>query len=171
MKKLIFFWLSFSCLSAHAQERFSNVQFQGSKKQILEAFEKNVYVSGKLTSGETIKSTCSGGSCSIVIEYNGKSIEQPVGDDISHLTIYEYDFSGDGDSEIVVVNDFMDTSFLFVFSYSKGLIQKTFQYELSYYKTEIDKDYIIYYLPSGPENIWHYYQGGFWELHPMEIEW
>lgn len=171
MKNLIVILLLTACISVQAQEKFSNVKFEGSKKQILVADDQNVYVSGKLSSGEVIKSSCSGGACSIIIEYNGRSVTQSIGDAVSNLTIYEYDFSGDGDTEIVVVNDFMDTSFLFVFSYSKGLIQKIFQFEVSYYKTEISKDYIVFNLPSGPENIWHYYQGNFWILSPMEIEW
>ena len=36
----------------------------------------------------------------------------------------EYDFSADGDVEIVAVNENKGTSFLFVFSYSKGIIQE-----------------------------------------------
>jgi len=170
MKKLIIlFMMSYS--SVFSQEKFSNVEFEGSKKQVLQVLESNVYVSGKLTSGDIIKSTCSGGSCHIVIEYKGRTVYMPIGDAISNLTVYEYDFSGDGDLELVVVNDFMDTSFLFVFSYSRGMIEKLFQYEVSYYKTEIKMNHIVFYLPRGPEAFWNYYMGYFWEMNPMKLEW
>ena len=170
-KKLIFIFFLLSWVTVQAQERISNVVFEGNKKLVLQAVDSNLYVSGKLTSGDIIRSTCSGGSCSIEIEYKGRSVEVSIGDAILNLTVYEYDFSGDGDVELVVINDFMDTSYLFIFSYSRGLIEKIFQYEVSYYKTEIDENYIVYCLPSGPEGLWHYYKGYFWEMNPMKLEW
>jgi hypothetical protein len=170
MKNFILLLLLIVCISAKAQERISNVVFEGNKKLVLQASDSNIYVSSKLTSGDVIRSTCSGGSCSIIIEYKGRSVEVSIGDAISNLTVYEYDFSLDGDMELVVINDFTDTSFLFVFSYSRGLIEKIFQYE-AYYETEIDANYIVYYLPSGPEGFWHYFKGSFWEMSPMKIDW
>jgi len=79
------------------------------------------------------------------------------------------DFNADGDLELVVVNDFRGTSFLYVFSYSRGIILKLFEKEIKTDKIIIKKDYIEYYLPSGIDTVWHYYQGQFWTMTPYAL--
>ena len=74
---------------------------------------------------------------------------------LSSIKIYEYDFGGDGDKELIVtfdqqkINDKNDydgiTTIVYVYRYSKGLLQKIFDKEIMFYKTIIKPKYIEYY--------------------------
>jgi len=169
MKNLIAILLLAVSFNSFAQDKFSNVEFDGLKTLLLNAKSGNIYVSGKLSTGETIKTGCDHGACYIKIEYKGKTISKSIGDDISNLTIYEYDLSGDGDKEIIVINEFSDTAYLFIYSYGRGMIQKLFDKEIMMYKTVIKSNYIEFYMPSGLDQVWTYYQGQYWEMKPVKL--
>ncbi len=146
------------------------VEFEGNKTQVLLARKEAMKAPGKLTSGEVVRAGCDQGTCYFEIDYKGRTVKQKVGDDITRLTIYEYDFGADTDLEIVVLNEFKGTAFLFIFSYSRGIIQKLFEKEIKLNKVIIKKDYIEYYLPGGEESMWHYYLGQFWEMTPLKYD-
>jgi len=152
------------------QKLQSIVEFAGYKNQVLLARKEAMKATGKLTSGEAVRAGCDQGACYFDIEYRGRTIRQNIGDDITSLTIYEYDFGADNDIEIVAINDSKGTSTLFVFSYSKGIIQKLFEKEIKYNKVIVMKDYIEYYLPGGLDSVWHYYLGRFWTMTPFKNE-
>lgn len=170
MRNLILLLLLFAPLRITSQEKFSNVEISGNKTLILRAIENDVYKTGKLSSGEVIKSGCSHGACYLQIEYKERKVEIIIGDDIKNLNVFEFDFGNDGDKEIVVVNDFFETSYLFVFSYGRGMIEKLFEKEILYYRTVLNKDYIEYYMPSGLDQVWNYYQGKFWTMTQIELK-
>ena len=151
------------------QKKQSNVEFIDYKRQVLLAKSDAMKAQGKLNAGEIIGAGCAQGSCWIEIDYKGRKVKQNVGDYITELTVYEFDFSADGDLELVVINDFKATAFLYVFSYSKGIIQKLFEKEIKSDKVVIKKDYIEYYQPGDKESIWHYYFGRFWLMMPYEV--
>lgn len=162
-----FLFFLFSCYS-YAQK--SNVEFDGEKKLILSAQKGSIQGKGTLSTGEPITSGCDHGSCFIRIEYKGRTIQKAIGDDITNLSVYEYDFGHDGDKEIVVVNEFMNTTYLKVFSYGRGMIEKLFEKEVSYYRTVLKSEHIEYYLPSGLEGVWNYYQGKFWAMSRLKLD-
>jgi hypothetical protein len=168
MKTIFGFLFIVLTLKAVPQQSGSNVEFTGNKIQVLQATGANRQVTGKLSTGELIRTECDRGACSIAIEYKERSIKQPVGDDITKMTVYEFDFGKDGDNEIVVVNSLFETTYLFIYSYSKGIIQKLFEKEIVYYRTVIKSDYIEYYSPGGLDQVWNYYQGQFWEMNPVD---
>jgi len=168
MKYLIIFLSFLFSLNILGQELQSEVEFMGDKIQILQVEKANAQATGKLSTGEIINSGCDRGVCYVRIEYKGRSIEQRIGVDITKMTVYEFDFGEDGDNEIVVVNDFKGTSYIFVFAYSRGIILKLFEKEIMNYRTVLKKDYIEYYLPGGLDKVWNYYQGQFWEMTPYE---
>jgi len=152
------------------QKKQSNVEFIDYKRQVLLAKSDAMKAQGKLNSGEIIGAGCAQGSCWIEIDYKGRKVKQNVGDYITELTVYEFDFSADGDLELVVINDLKATAFLYVFSYSKGIIQKLFEKEIKSDRVVIKKDYIEYYQPGDKETIWHYYFGRFWIMIPYNIQ-
>lgn len=162
----VFFLLS-ALLSGQKTE--SNVTFADYKNLILLVKKEAMKATGKLTSGEIVSVGCEQNTCFFEIDYKTRKLRQVVGDDITRLTIYEFDFNADGDLELVVVNDFRGTSFLYVFSYSRGIILKLFEKEIKFDKIIIKKDYIEYYLPSGIDTVWHYYQGNFWTMTPYSL--
>jgi len=152
------------------QKKQSNVEFIDYKRQVLLAKSDAMKAQGKLNAGEIIGAGCAQGSCWIEIDYKGRKVKQNVGDYITELTVYEFDFSADGDLELVVINDLKATAFLYVFSYSKGIIQKLFEKEIKSDRVVIKKDYIEYYQPGDKESIWHYYFGRFWIMIPYNIQ-
>lgn len=157
-------------IDVSGQKLQSDVEFDGYRNQVLLAKKEAMKAPGKLSTGDIIRVACEQGKCYFIIEYKGRTIEQFVGDDITQLTIYEYDFGEDGDKEIVVVNDFNETSYLFIYSYSRGIIQKLFEKEIMSNKTVIKKEYIEYSVPGGDNSLWNYYQGRFWEMIPYQAE-
>lgn len=164
----IFFFLFSVLLTGQRTESY--VEFAEYKNLILLVKKDAMKATGKLTSGEIVSVGCEPGSCFFEIDYKTRRVRQNVGNDITKLTIHEFDFNADGDLELVVVNDFNGTAFMYIFSYSRGIILKLFQKEIKYDKVIIKKDYIEYYLPSGLDSVWHYYQGGFWNLTPYKVE-
>jgi hypothetical protein len=170
MKRLIFIPFIFLTLLIRAQDKISNVEIVGPKTLVLNAKDPDINKSGKLSTGEVIKSGCSHGTCHFQIEYKGRNIMGGIGENISDLTIYEFDFGNDGDKEILVINDFKQTSYLFIYSYGRGLIKKLFEKEIMSYRTAINKDYIELYLPGGQVQVWNFYQGEFWAMTPVEIK-
>ena len=156
-------------VTASGQKKLSNVEFIDYKRQVLLVKSDAMKAQGKLNAGETIGAGCDQGSCWIEIEYKGRKVKQNVGDYITELNVYEFDFSADGDLELVVINDLKATAFLYVFSYSKGIMQKLFEKEIKSDRVVIKKDYIEYYQSGDKETILHYYFGRFWLMTPYEI--
>jgi hypothetical protein len=62
-----------------------------------------------------------------------------------------------------------ETTILYVYQYSKGLLKKIFEKEIMMYQMIIKKDYIEFYLPAGLDAIWHYYLGRFYEMIPVRF--
>ena len=166
MKHLIIILLLIYSASVSGQKVQSKVEFDGYMNQILLAKKAAMKAQGKLSTGDIITVGCESGKCYFRIEYKGRTIEQIIGDDITQLTVYEYDFGADNDNEIVVINDYNETSYLFIYSYSRGIIQKLFEKEIRNNKTIIRKDYIEYYVSGGLDSVWNYYQGQFWKMIP-----
>lgn len=151
------------------QKAESNVTFADYRNLILTVKKDAMKATGKLTSGELVSVGCEQNVCFFEIEYKDRKLRQPVGDDITRLTISEFDFNSDGDLELVVINDYRGTSFLYVFSYSRGIIMKLFEKEIKYDRIVIRSDYIEHHLPTGMDIVWHYYQGGFWTMTPYSL--
>lgn len=170
MKHSVIIFLILISVSVSGQTLQSNVEFADYKYQVLLAKKEAMKAPGKLNSGEIVNAGCDQGVCYFEIDYKGRKVRQNVGDDITKLAIYEFDFGADGDLELVVVNDYKGTSSLFIFSYSKGIIKKLFEKEIKYNKVIIKKDYIEYYLPGGLDSVWHYYYGEFWAMTPYKSE-
>ena len=156
-------------VTATGQKKLSDVEFMDYKRLVLLAKSDAMKAQGKLNAGEIIGAGCDQGSCWIEIDYKGRKVKQKVGDYITELTVYEFDFSADADLELVVINDLKATAFMYVFSYSKGIIQKLFEKEIKSDKVVIKKDYIEYYQSGDKETIWHYYFGRFWLMMPYEV--
>jgi hypothetical protein len=156
-------------VTASGQKKISNVEFIDYKRQVLLAKSEAMKAQGKLNAGEIIGAGCDQMSCWIEIDYKGRKVKQNVGEYLTELTVYEFDFGADADLELVVINDLKATAFMYVFSYSKGIIQKLFEKEIKSDKVVLKKDYIEYYQPGGKETIWHYYFGRFWLMTPYEI--
>jgi hypothetical protein len=174
MKKLTFLLLLFLSAKLFSQTLIPNVEFVGNKILVLQAKKGAYAVTGKLSTGEVIKSGCDRNACFFRIEYKGRTIEKSVGSDFSKMIIYEFDFGGDGDNEIVVVNispvagSSKETCWLNIYRYSKGIIEKLFEKEIMDYRTVIKKTYIEFYMPGGLDSVWNYFQGQFWLMTPVD---
>lgn len=166
MKKQLssFTFILLAAVSSFGQTK--NIEIFGDKNLILKASSETLSVKSKLFSGEEIQSYCSHGACFLKIDYKGRVIVETIGDAIDSLFVYSYDFGNDGDLELIAVNKFMETTYVTIFRYASGMIERLFELEVNYYRTVIKKDYIEFYLPSGLESIWHYYNGSFWVLRP-----
>jgi hypothetical protein len=151
-----------------SQNQISKVEITGDKTEILKSTSTS-YGKGTLSSGETITTECLKGNCYIMIDYKGRMVQAPIGPTITNATVYEYDFGGDGDKELVVVNDHKGTSVLMVFAYSRGIIQKLYQREIFNNRTVLEPNYILLYSPGGLNMIWNYYQGMFWSMKAEEF--
>jgi hypothetical protein len=170
MKNSVIILLFLFSVNLSGQKPVSNVEFVGYKNQVLLAKKEAMKAPGKLSTGDVITVGCEEGKCFFRIEYKGRTIEQVVGDDITQLAIYEYDFGLDGDNEIVIVNDYKGTSYMFIYSYSRGIIQELFEKEIMNNKTTLKKEYIECNVPGGSDLIWNYYQGQFWKMTPYKNE-
>ena len=153
---------------AFSQQKINNVEFEGDKTEILKSSTTS-YGKGTLSSGEAITNECLKGICYVVIDYKGRKIQTPIGESITNLTLYEFDFGGDGDKELVVVNDLKGTSVLYIYAYARGIIQKLYQREIFNNRTLIKTNYIELYSPGGLDTAWNYYQGIFWSMKPEEF--
>ncbi|MFC2081514.1 hypothetical protein ACFLR8_04825 [Bacteroidota bacterium] len=154
--------------AVYSQQKINNLEFDGENTEILKSSSTS-YGKGTLFSGEAMTTECAQGTCYIKIDYKGRTIEAPIGESIASAGVFEFDFGGDGDMELVVVNDSKGTSVLFVFAYARGIIQKLYEKEIFNNRTVIKTDYIEVYSPSGLDAVWNYYQGIFWLMKPVEI--
>ena len=170
MKHSLIFFLFLFSIGLSGQKLQSTVEFVGYQYQVLLAKKEAIKATGKLNSGEMVKVGCDQGTCFFEIDYKGRIVRQKVGDDITRLSIHEFDFGADGDLELVAINDFKQTSYLYIFSYSRGIIQKLFEKEIKFNKVIINKDYIEYYLPGGLDSIWNFYKGEFWTMSKFKTE-
>jgi hypothetical protein len=170
MRHSIVVFLFFLSINLTGQKIQSDVEFVGYMNQVLLAKKEALKAPGKLNSGEVVRVGCDKGTCYFEIVYKDRTLRQIIGDDITRLIIYEFDFGGDNDFEIVVVNDYKATASLSIFSYSRGIIQKLFEKEIKSNKVIIKKDYIEYYLTGGLESRWNYYMGKFWAMTPFKDE-
>ena len=146
---------------AYSQQKINNLEFEGDKTEVLKSSSTS-YGKGTLASGEAITTECLKGTCYVTIDYKGRKIQVPIGESITNLTVFEFDFAADDDRELVVVNDFKGTSYLYVFAYARGIIQKLYEKEIFNNRTLIKTNYIEMYSPGGLEAVWNYYQGMFW---------
>lgn len=165
---LIALLVSFSML-ASAQDKVSQVEFDGNKNDILTVTSTETGAKGTLTTGEEVGVECTQGACSIVIDYKGRSIKAPVGERITVAQVSEFDFGADEDLELVVVNDHKGTAVLYVFAYARGIIQKLYEREVFNNRTVIKSNYIELYTPGGLDTVWNYYQGMFWVMKAVEL--
>jgi hypothetical protein len=148
----------------YAQEKINQLEIEGDAVEVVTSKSMTADVSGALSTGETVTTECFQGMCYVSIDYKGRKVTAPIGDRITVAQVYEYDFGGDGDKELIVVNDYKGSSVLYVFAYARGIIQKLFEKEIFNNRTIIKPNYIEFYLPRGLDTIWHYYQGTFWEM-------
>jgi hypothetical protein len=155
-------------LPLYSQQKISNVEFEIEKTEILKSTSTS-YGKGTLSSGEMITNECAKGICYISIDYKGRKIQAAIGETITNASVYEFDFGGDGDKELVVVNDHQGTAVLYVFAYARGIIQKLYQKEIFNNRTLIKSNYIEMYSPGGLDTVWNYYQGIFWVMQPQEF--
>jgi hypothetical protein len=155
-------------LNAYSQQKISNVEFEGEPTEVMKSTSTS-YGKGTLSSGEPITTECLKGTCYVSIDYKGRKIQASIGETITLATIYEFDFGGDGDKELVVVNDHKGTSYLHVFAYARGIIQQLYKKEIFNNRTHIKANYIELYSPGGLDTVWNYYQGIFWVMKPQEI--
>jgi hypothetical protein len=153
---------------SYSQKTISNVEFDFDKTELFKSTSTS-YGKGTLSSGEPITTDCLKGTCYLTIDYKGRVIRAAIGETITNATIYEFDFGGDGDKEIVVVNDHKGTSVLHVFAYARGIIQPLFMKEIFNNRTVIQSNYILLYSPGGLNMIWNYYQGIFWSMTAEEF--
>ncbi|UJP64892.1 hypothetical protein [Mongoliitalea daihaiensis] len=161
--KLLLASLVFSivCLSAKAQQSNLIIEGKNPTSLYLDGFSES---EGKLSSGEVIKVVCFGGGCNLNIEYKGRIVLAQLIDSFDTIRVSEYDFADDGDFQLIVEVILNDSNYLMIFRYGSGMIQKLFEKEIGYYKTIVKKNYIEYYMPSYLEAVWHYYNGGFFQL-------
>ena len=152
-----------------AQDKVSKVEFEGEKNIILTATSANPSSKGTLASGEEIKVECAQGKCNLVIDYKGRTIEALIGDRVTVCEVTEYDFGGDQDLELVVVNDLKGTAVLYVFAYARGIIQKLYEREVFNNRTVIKQNYIEVYSPGGLDTVLNYHRGLFWVMKPVEF--
>ena len=135
---------------------------------------------GKLSTGETIKPWCNHGVCGFLIQYKGRNIPIGYGDNLNDIKIYEFSFGGGVEKELVALikikpisqrgNYDPETVIISVFHYSQGVIRKIFEKNIVLSnKIELRQKYIEYYLPSGLNEIWHYYNGSFYKMIPVSI--
>lgn len=153
---------------ALGQNKISNVEITGEKTEVLKS-TSTTYGKGTLSSGEPISAECLKGLCYLKIDYKGRMVQAPIGETITNATVFEYDFGGDGDKELIVVNDHKGTSVLIVYAYARGIVQKLYQREIFNNRTVIEANYILLYSPGGLNMIWNYYQGMFWSMKVEEF--
>jgi len=170
MKQSVIVFLLLFSVNLSGQKLHSNVEFTGYKNQVLLAKKDALKAVGKLISDEVVRAGCDQGVCYFEIDYKGRILRENIGDDITTLNIYQFDFGADSDAEIVVVNEYKGSAFLLIYSYSRGIIQKVFEKEIKFNKVVIRKDYIEYYLPGGPDSLWNFYMGKFWQMTPYKEE-
>ena len=166
-KLLILFFAIGLSTQLHAQTKINKLEIEGDASEIVTSKSMTADVTGTLSSGESLTTECFQGMCYVSIDYKGRKVTAPIGDRITVAQVWEYDFGGDGDKELIVVNDYKGSSVLYVFAYSRGIIQKLYEKEIFNNRTVVKPSYIEFYLPRGLDTIWHYYQGMFWQMKPV----
>jgi hypothetical protein len=149
----------------------NKVEFEVSKLSILRVSEdQQTAVFGKLSTGESVKCGCEDGDCYFRIEYKGRIIQMPI-ELASLFEVYEYDFGGDGDKELVLLSYSEYSPGIIIVSYSKGNSSLMLHEEISSEKTIIRQNYIECLDETGlPSKVWHYYKGVFWEMAPVSYD-
>ncbi len=166
-KALVVFSIILLSVQLNAQTKINKLEIEGDAVEIVTSKSMTADVTGSLSSGESVTTECYQGMCYVTIDYKGRKVTAPIGDRITIAQVWEYDFGGDGDKELIVVNDYKGSSVLYVFAYSRGIIQKLYEKEIFNNRTVLKPNYIEFYLPRGLDTIWHYYQGTFWQMKPV----
>jgi len=166
-KALAVFSILLFSFQLNAQTKINKLEIEGDAVEIVTSKSMTTDVTGSLSSGESVTTECYQGMCYVTIDYKGRKVTAPIGDRITIAQVWEYDFGGDGDKELIVVNDYKGSSVLYVFAYSRGIIQKLYEKEIFNNRTVLKPNYIEFYLPRGLDTIWHYYQGTFWQMKPV----
>jgi len=167
IKVLVVFSVILLSFQVTAQTKINKLEIEGDAVEIVTSKSMKADVSGTLSSGESLTTECYQGMCYVTIDYKGRKVTAPIGDRITIAQVWEYDFGGDGDKELIVANDYKGSSVLYVFAYSRGIIQKLYEKEIFNNRTVLKPNYIEFYLPRGLDTIWHYYQGTFWQMKPV----
>lgn len=166
-KVIVVFTIILLSLQLNAQTKINKLEIEGEAVEIVTSKTMTADVTGTLSSGESLTTECYQGMCYVTIDYKGRKVTAPIGDRITVVQVWEYDFGGDGDKELIVVNDYKGSSVLYVFAYSRGIIQMLYEKEIFNNRTILKPNYIEFYLPRGLDTIWHYYQGTFWQMKPV----
>jgi len=166
-KVLVVFSIILLSVQLNAQTKINKLEIEGDAVEVVTSKSMTADVTGSLSSGESVTTECYQGMCYVTIDYKGRKVTAPIGDRITIAQVWEYDFGGDGDKELIVVNDYKGSSVLYVFAYSRGIIQKLYEKEIFNNRTVLKPNYIEFYLPRGLDTIWHYYQGTFWQMKPV----
>lgn len=166
-KVLVVFSIILLSVQLNAQTKINKLEIEGDAVEVVTSKSMTADVTGSLSSGESVTTECYQGMCYVSIDYKGRKVTAPIGDRITIAQVWEYDFGGDGDKELIVVNDYKGSSVLYVFAYSRGIIQKLYEKEIFNNRTVLKPNYIEFYLPRGLDTIWHYYQGTFWQMKPV----
>jgi hypothetical protein len=163
-KLLVVFSIILLSAQLNAQTKINKLEIEGDAAEVVTSKSMTADVSGTLSSGESLTTECYQGMCYVTIDYKGRKVTAPIGDRITIAQVWEYDFGGDGDKELIVVNDYKGSSVLYVFAYARGIIQKLYEKEIFNNRTVVKPNYIEFYLPRGLDTVWHYYQGTFWQM-------
>jgi hypothetical protein len=166
-KLLVVFSIVLLSAQINAQTKINKLEIEGDAVEVITSKSMTADVTGALSSGESLTTECYQGMCYVTIDYKGRKVTAPIGDRITIAQVWEYDFGGDGDKELIVVNDYKGSSVLYVFAYSRGIIQMLYEKEIFNNRTVLKPNYIEFYLPRGLDTIWHYYQGTFWQMKPV----
>ena len=166
-KVLVVFSVILLSVQLNAQTTINKLEIEGDAVEVVTSKSMTADVTGTLSSGESLTTECYQGMCYVTIDYKGRKVTAPIGDRITIAQVWEYDFGGDGDKELIVVNDYKGSSVLYVFAYSRGIIQVLYEKEIFNNRTVLKPNYIEFYLPRGLDTIWHYYQGTFWQMKPV----
>ena len=166
-KLLAVFSIILLSVQLNAQTKINKLEIEGDAVEVVTSKSMTADVSGALSTGESLTTECYQGMCYVTIDYKGRKVTAPIGDRITVAQVWEYDFGGDGDKELIVVNDYKGSSVLYVFAYARGIIQKLYEKEIFNNRTVVKPNYIEFYLPRGLDTIWHYYQGSFWQMKPV----
>jgi hypothetical protein len=164
---VVFSVIMFSAV-LNAQTKINQLEIEGDAVEVVTSKSMTADVTGSLSSGESVTTECFQGMCYVSIDYKGRKVTAPIGDRITIAQVWEYDFGGDGDKELIVVNDYKGSSVLYVFAYARGIIQKLYEKEIFNNRTVVKPNYIEFYLPRGLDTIWHYYQGTFWQMKSVD---
>ncbi len=141
-KALAVFSILLFSFQLNAQTKINKLEIEGDAVEIVTSKSMTADVNGTLSSGESLTTECYQGMCYVTIDYKGRKVTAPIGDRITIAQVWEYDFGGDGDKELIVVNDYKGSSVLYVFAYSRGIIQMLYEKEIFNNRTVLKPNYI-----------------------------